>query len=256
MKIRSSTLFLFLLCSISLLGQVKTELTRILRANNFIQFEHYTDSLLKCEDRIDFQMVINRDLAPGFKELIFRFYARDSSSNKKTYWVTLLASKTQIAYYEINELNMIEQKDKRKRNLTSLIEHKDKILYSKFIDSFKRIFGVKPKESELFREQGIELGGCGYAGKVSKNQKRFNRWIRHKKKNKVLRYLKSPNSERQVSAIRGLYMMQKMGKNLRLSQKELQMINYVKNKSGTIFFCSGCTFGREEIKESTKSYKF
>lgn len=75
-------------------------------------------------------------------------------------------------------------------------------------------------------------------------------WVVENNKAHLLTWLSSANTEKQVYAADGLLQLKKTGTSL--SVDEMRVIDFIINKKGTMFVCSGCSHWHEDITEVTK----
>lgn len=131
---------------------------------------------------------------------------------------------------------------------------KDKIAYTNFKKEFKTIFLAEVNEKELFITDFVYGTNYGITGMAPRGRISINKLIDEKDKSGILAWLKSTITEKQIYAIDAFYQLKSCG--MKLTSKELKMIEFVSNKKGNIKTCSGCTFYDREIKEVTQQFKF
>jgi len=252
-------IFIGLLWTSNLFGQVQNDVKIILNTKDFIAFKNYADKLSNREKRINSHWESLRDLTTEFKEGIFIFEKsvpdndNPAISSVYTFRVTIITTKTQIAFYELSE-----EKNKKIGNnwepfYDTIDKFKDEKLYDSLKNSFKSIFQTELNENELFMTDFVYGEHCGIAGVNPKGRQQINQWVTNKNKTELLKWLKSTNTEKQIYAVDGLCQLKKAG--TKLTDVEMKMINFVTKKSGTIYVCSGCMHSQDEIRNVTKKFK-
>jgi hypothetical protein len=254
------TIFIFLLLTSDILGQVQNDVKKVLDSSNFVAFKKYADKLSNREKRISSHWECLRDLTANFKEGVFIFEKsvpdkdNPAISSVYTFRVTLITTDKSIVYYELSE-----EKNKKVGNdwesyYDPINKFKDKKLFDSLQNSFKRIFQSTLNENELFITDFVYGKHCGLAGVDTKGRQQIDEWVTNKNKTELLKWLKSTNTEKQIYAVDGLYQLKKVG--TKLTSEEMKMINFVTKKSGTIYVCSGCIHSQDDIISVTKEFKF
>jgi hypothetical protein len=87
-----------------------------------------------------------------------------------------------------------------------------------------------------------------------KGRRQIDEWVADRNKSKLVEWLTSTNTEKQVYAVDGLLQLKKTG--MKLSDDELKIMKFVIGKSGTIYTCSGCIHMHLNIEAVTKEFKF
>lgn len=251
-------LILFLIGTLwagNVLGQDQNDLRKILASKDFVAFKQYTDTVSNVEQGINAHWESLRDLTADYQEGVFiveRFVPeRDNPAIQSvyTYRVNLIATKTTLAFYELSELK--NKKVKWKPYYDMLESYKDDTLFQDMKASFSRIFNAELREKGLFVTDFVYGDGCGFVGTDPIGRQIINQWVVENNKANLLTWLSSANTEKQVYAADGLLQLKKTGTSL--SVDEMRVINFIINKKGTMFVCSGCSHWHEDITEVTKN---
>jgi hypothetical protein len=139
-----------------ILGQVHKNVLKELTTKDFIRFKIYADRLDLREKNTESNWQYIRDLTYDFQEAIFFFeyYAPDSATstvNKlRMFRVNILATKTQIAFYELSEQNIIPEDSTGRIRYEVIEKYSNKSLMDSLKKSFLTIFHVTLNETELF----------------------------------------------------------------------------------------------------------
>lgn len=248
-----------LLWTSSLHGQVENEVKKILEKKDFVAFKIYSDNLFSNEKRIISHWESLRDLTTNFQEGVFIFEKSvpDSEnpaiSSVYTFRVTIIASKTKIAYYELSEKKNKKVGSVWKPYYETIDKFKDSVAYNNLKSEFESIFKTDWDEKDLFVTDVFYGSHCGMVGTDPIQRHQIDNWILNKNKMEILNWLKSTNLEKQIYAIDGLTELRKEG--IELTDNELSIMKFVINKKGTIFTCSGGITAQKNIKEVTSKYE-
>jgi hypothetical protein len=121
-------------------------------------------------------------------------------------------------------------------------------------ESFKAIFKIDPDTADFFKEDITYGDGCGFAGMPPRERVTINQLVAKKDKASLVKWLQSPNAEKQVYAIDGLFQLKEQG--VYLTEDELAMIRYVQSKEGEMNTCGGCIYFARPIKEVAAKFIF
>ena len=75
-------------------------------------------------------------------------------------------------------------------------------------------------------------------------------------KNKVelFKWIKSTNFEKQIYAVDGLFQLKEAG--TIFTSEEIELINMVLKKKGTIYHCGGCSHSWQDVRMVSYKFKF
>lgn len=239
----------FLLMGNFLAGQIQNDILKVLATKDFVALKKYADSLDSRAKNVQAYWAYLRDVTNDYQEGIFYF-----DGSQKTFRVTLIATEKYIAYYELcsKEYKLIGSSNSP--YFKTIGKFKDDSAFTVFKKSFHAIFAIDPDENELFKENFVYGTNCGYAGTAPAGRLQIDTFVKNKDKESLVKWLQSVNTEKQVYAVDGLHQLKKQG--IALTKQELDMIEFVKNKRGTMNTCSGCIYFTEAIGEMTKEFKF
>lgn len=243
-------------------GQSSLRINELLQKKKLNKVEKYVHRKLKFNKPIAYYRhpKIKQDLTREHQECIYYFskICQDTSTigEKKrfTFRVRIIAHKNNIIYYELS-------KDLRKRINERYIENyqiissfKNDTAFAYLNKSFYKIFKTEINQNELFIENGRFGSVCGWAGIDPKERIEADMFSKNKDKNSFINWLKSTNTIKQIYAIEGLYHLYKDG--VTLTEDELAMISFIKEKKGVIETCFGCMGYSQSIKTITKAFEF
>lgn len=259
--IKSLIFLLFvLICTISLSGQIQNDIKRKLDTRDFDAFKNYADSLSSIGINFLSDMGYFRDITNDFQEGVFYIETavpsidNPSISTHDIYKADLIVSNKIVTFYELSELKNKKIDDAWEQYYEIIDTFKDTIAFDSLKNSFKNIFYADLNEEDLFITEIVYSDDvCGSSGIPPVGRMQVDKWIAKKNKKELIKWLKSTNSEKQVYAVDGLVQIKAHG--VKLTNEEMGIINYVCNKKGTINFCSGCSFSRENIVDVTRKFK-
>ncbi len=247
-------IFLFTLNSF---GQIEKEVNSILLKKDFIEFKSYCDKLLdrtnkNWNNNIKANWVYLRDLTNDFQEGIIDINKTVPSKINKntgreyTYRVTLITQDKQIIYYKLAEKKNKRLKRKWVEYYQPIDSYTNDSLFKDLKNKFSQTFGISLNEKELFIDSIVYGLECGFVRQDSKEKLEIDKYIKDNDKISLLKWLQSTNTEKQVYAIYGFCKLKQLY-NVIPTNKEMELINAVMHKKGTILFCDGCDFGSEDI---------
>ncbi|MDJ1466826.1 hypothetical protein [Xanthocytophaga flava] len=249
-----------LLLTHHLFGQVQHELMAVLKKKNLTILRQYTDRINHNTKNRKAGWEYIRDVTPGYQEGVYHMEEWVSNKNDLntqtiyTFRVAFILAKETICFYNLS----VEKNRKVENNWVPYFEtidsFKDDSLYQHFKNEFKALFQTALDENDLFTHDLTYGKHCYRSGIPPEGRKKIEVFVQNKDKDSLLQWLHSPNTEKQVYAIDGLYQLKKQG--ISLTQKELQQIQFVTHKKGRVYTCQGCFLGSENISEITKEFKF
>ena len=254
------TILIGLLWTSSLLGQVQNDVKEILANKDFSAFSSYADTLSNREKRVTCHWTIFRDLTADFKEGVF--YITKSVPDAKnigvisvyTYRVRLLTTGNRIIYYELSEKRNKKINKEWVPYYDTLDYYKNDDLFDLLRQSFIKSFDGELNETELFIDDLVYGQACGIIGEDPKEKMIIDNLVATKNKEELFRWLKSTNFEKQIYAVDGLFQLKGGGETF--SSEEIEIINKVLCKKGTIFHCRGCVHSWKDVRMVTYKFKF
>lgn len=249
------TLFIGLICSSSFFGQIHTDIKNVLATKDFVLFKKYAVNdtnkgiMVRCE--------YLRDLTTDFKEGVFIFeksapYPYEDMVNSIRVWtyrVTIITTKEQIAYYELSEETYKLVGDEYRVFYETIESFKSEKQFDSLKNSFKSIFKLVLNENELFNTEFVYGKNCADV------RQQIDEWVTTKNKTELLKWLNSTITEKQIYAVDGLYQLKKAG--VKITNEELIILKFVRNKNGTFYHCSGSSSPiQTEIFTVTKEFEF
>lgn len=241
--------------------QNKDDVRSILGTKDFKELEAFIEKLTK--EKRSPRWIYLRDLTYEYQEGIFEYkeYEKNENGSITTsydiFQIKLIVSGNKIIYYEYN----IQKNKKVKYEWSdsfswepyyiTIEQFKNDIEFKLLKEEFNNVFYSDLNESELFVTDYVYGENCGVAAVDSNERTQLNYFVTKKEKNSILKWLKSTNTEKQVYAVEGLLKLEKSGVNL--NNTEVEIINYITHKKGTIRMCSGCTYFDIAISKLTKT---
>lgn len=251
--------FLMLFLSASVKKEVQDEVREALASKNTVEFKVFADNLTDKETGIFGSWVYVRDITNDFQECVF-FFSKSIADEKdpsvsivSRFSVHLITTKTEIIFYEISARKNKKVGDDWEPYRDIRDAYKNEKRYSDLKRSFKEIFQVEFNDNDLFSDELIYGDGCWYGGTDPEGRQQIDTWVAGKNKSELLKWLTSANSVKQVYAVDGLIQLKKLG--VELTDDEVRIIDFIRNKAGVIHVCSGCQFSEEEIKFVLKEIK-
>jgi hypothetical protein len=242
-------------------SQIEKVADKMLLTKDFIRFEKFADSLNKSKGNIRSHWEYKRELVQGYWEGVFYFekYVKDkfnpAISSVYGFRVNLIATDSVIIYFDLGEKKN-QKVDKEWVPYYESMDHfKNDSLFSVLNNSFIKTFRADLNFSELFNLSIVYSdGGCGYVGTLSKEKMQLDTLVMKKDLVSLRKWLGSSNTETQLYAVDGFHRLKKEG--VLLTPMDLEMINAVLQKKGTVQTCSGCMYGLDEINRLAKDFKF
>ncbi|MCD9854573.1 hypothetical protein LUD75_07635 [Epilithonimonas sp. JDS] len=256
MKTKFLSIFLGLLWTIPLLGQVQNDVKKVLATKDFVALKKYTDNLSKNEKQISLHWAFLRDLTTDFQEGVFIFDKsvpdkhNPETSSMYTYRVNLVTTKTNIVYYELSEKKYKSVGNDWQPYYETIDSFKNDSVFGELKSSFKSIYQLDLNENDLFITDFVYGSQCGIAGTSPEGRAQMDEWVKSNNKTEIIKWLKSANAEKQVYAVEGLQQLKTADS--KLTEDEIRMINIVCDKNGTIYVCSGCIHSNRDIRSVTR----
>lgn len=255
-----ATLLLVILWAGNIRAQIQDDVLQVLKPGNFTAFKQFSDSLTNREKGIRSYWELLRDLTPDFQEGVFivEKSVRDEHdpnvSLTSSFKVKLLAGKTQIVSYELSELKYRKVADQWEAYEETIARFEDTPLLEELNYSFRALFRTELDTQDLFSTELVYGEHCGFAGTYPEGRYEIVQFVKNGNKEELLKWLKSPNSEKQVYAVDGLFQLYKQG--TKPTQEELDIIAFVRHKNGRIQVCHGCMHTKDDIRSVLVKFNF
>jgi hypothetical protein len=251
---------LLLCCStIYSFAQIEKQADEILRYKDFTRFEKFADSLNTLKGNVRSHWEYKRELVKGYWEGVLYFErSAENKANKGTYSVNsfrvnIIATDSTIIYFDLLEVKSKKVSNEWVPDYVSSDTYKNDNLFTDLNTAFKKTFRAELNFSELFNLTIVYSdGGCGYGGRLRKEKMQIDELVLNNDRLGLQKWLSSSNTETQLYAVDGFYHLQKNG--ALLTPVELEMINAVQQKKGTVQTCSGCSFGLDQISSVCKRF--
>ncbi len=240
----------------SINGRKLKEIRKILSGKNFSKLQQYNETAPDGNKRLSAWNCL-RDLIGTYREGLFYFEnAIPDKTNPaictiNTFRVVFIVTANKLIYYEIGEKRYTGQ---TLFHFTLIEKYKNEIEYNGLKNAFRNIYSEELNEQELFIESIVYGEYCGFAGTNPKEKDMIDDFVKNKDKEKLLTWLRSTNTEKQIYAVDGFCRLDNLG--LKLTEQEMKMIFSVLSKKGTINTCHGCILCNKEITDVVSKFKF
>lgn len=203
-----------------------------------------------------------RNVTPEYYEGVLDFMnnSTDDIHKEKEYYpqyiINIIVHESDIIYYKIigKKLRKKKSANDADYDFVPLDEYGNLLQIKELNTSFLRIFGKSIVYKELFNTHLAFAQKCGLIPKHAKTGEYINLLVKKRKKKEIVKWLQSPNTEKQFYAFEGLYQLHKLG--VHLTKSEQRMIHFILNKTGTMYVCNTCVKEYAAISEFAKLYKF
>jgi hypothetical protein len=171
----------------------------------------------------------------------------DSVGNVDNFTINLLADKDNIFFYELRKWIF-----KRKDNGTyysypvTVDTYKELGAYQQFEKLFAKTYRSSLDTNDLFQTSIVYGSSCGIAATPTEYQQKLITILQKRDLATLSTWLRSPNIEKQLYAIKGLYKLQGSG-DYQITSEEKKIIDAIANKNGEAQTCSGCIYSSESI---------
>lgn len=234
------------------LDQVKT----VLLTKRLSVLKNFTDSIGLERN------FLYRNVTPEYYEGVLDFMNSSAVGmhSEKGYYpqyiINIIVHESDIVYYKIIGKKLRNKKSKIEAGYDSvtLYEYGNLFQIKELNNSFIRIFGESIAYKELFNTNLAFAQKCGMVPKLTEPGEYIDTLVKKQKKKEIVRWLQSPNTERQFYAIEGLYQLHKLG--VVLTKNELKMIDFILHKKGMMFVCKTCVNEYVDISEFAQLYNF
>lgn len=225
-----------LLLQHSLPAQTMAEMRQRLHKRDFITFKSYVDSLSARSGPVRARWQQLRDLMPGWQEATVLISERITGSKQQlTHLIALLTDGTGIVYYRLLEEDSLGKANEWKEPIDSF---RSETGMARLKAAFQQLYGLPPDENDLFSSYRYGTA-CGIDGAMPEMRLIQALLVKEKDIATLNSWLASVNLEKQVYAVDGFYWLKQKGYVLTAEQQRL--IGIIKNKTGMIATCDGCT---------------
>lgn len=175
-----------------------------------------------------------------------------TGSNVDNFKINLLADKDIIFFYELCKLTFKKKDDNNYDSYPVPVNaYKNLSAYQRFERLFTKTYHSSLDTSELFQTSIVYGGACGIAGTPTEYEQKLIAILKLKDVASLSAWLKSPNIEKQLYAIKGLYKLQDNG-DYQISNEYKEIIDAITNKNGEAQTCGGCIYSSEPINALVK----
>lgn len=115
---------------------------------------------------------------------------------------------------------------------------------------YENTYNFKLSLNDVFKSNISYGSSCGRIGENPKERNLMKKAIKENDKKSLLNWLRSPVLELNLYGLEGLSSFQVNS----FSEKDLELIQQVKKKKGSVQVCSGCEYTRREFQEYAKKF--
>lgn len=195
-----------------------------------------------------------REVVGEYKEGVVQMYVDipyDSiqQTNSKKYEVSLLSFQNKIFYYKIVGVNNIKTDTNTCVTYGDTLDlYEDAGEYLKFKSYYQQVYRDTLPVYDLFLTSFVYGSDCGIAGVDPPGMMALSSFLRDRDTASMRCWLRSPNAEKQLYAIRGYRSLMKFN-DFQLSAFDKSLLALVKQKNVAVNTCSGCTYWDRNFQE-------
>jgi hypothetical protein len=206
-------------------------------ANRIAQEKTYTGLIHLIENEMGYaeegknkiSYTIKRSLGDHFEHIRLEF----STENDGVYFhLSIVKNDDKLIYFELSD------GEKKKKKVI------DKQELAAFLDYFNSIFGASKKEKDFKNEIDKNLffsDACGFSAEPTNEWNQMEAYVEKQKIDKIRAFLCSLDVESQAYGLIGMIKLQKQG--VVLTEKDLQIMAYLRKRNSGVVTCLGCSFG-------------
>lgn len=245
--------FIALFLTTQAIGQSVLEIKQLLKDKNFPALKTYINTPQKSNVDVSWETLrtIVGDYWEGVVTIQENIPANDGTGGNiiNNYIVNLLATDKKIFYYTLtNTFYKNKGSDKWEKNIDTVDSLFDKREYESFKNLFKQIYNDTLNGQDLFVTYIVYGGNCGIAATDSEYMEKMKQLLQDENVTEIRQWLKSPNAEKQLYAIRGYRTLVNQG--YKITDEEKHIIEVIQQKKGTISTCSGCLYSSQTIEQT------
>lgn len=170
------------------------------------------------------------------------------------YHISLIHKPDSIFYYKMLDNGIAHLKNNFEATIPiQILQYTNEIKIREIINKYYGNYSYEKEIYDLFYHR-IIYGGCPRGGN---SDQIMTYLVDIVDTNTLFTWLFSTNTELQVYAVEGFYRLEKKG--IKITDLQWQIISMIKNKTGCLKVCNGCTGGGYrciEIYEVCKKFKF
>jgi len=175
-----------------------------------------------------------------------------AGGNVDNFKLNLLADKENIFFYELCKLTFKRKGDNNYDSYPVPVNaYKNLSAYHQFERLFTKTYHSSLDTSDLFQTSIVYGGACGIAGTPTEYEQKLTTILKQRDLASLSAWLKSPNIEKQLYAIKGLYKLQDNG-DYQITNEDKEIIDAITNKNGEAQTCGGCIYSSEPINALVK----
>jgi hypothetical protein len=230
-------------------GQSIEKITALLKERDFIAFKHYIDDF--CKAKAGTYWIILRDVVPGYQEGVVNVneYLKDKNNDRLigNYELKFLSTRDSIFYYELSKSNGEKKvSDRWVECYLPIDSFSNASEFHHFRAAFSKGYNTELDERELFETSILYGFACGISGEPTEYYLKLDTLVENNDLFTIRKWLKSPNTEKQLYAIHGLERLENAG--TILTPEDIRIVRLIARKEGTVNICSGCISFSDSIK--------
>lgn len=250
--VKAITFGILLTIFFSIFGQKIDSVKTLINQKSYKQLDIFLTKISSANNRIRYNENVNRQIISSFSEISIDLEESFPGKEQNVYDVYpyniyLLTSGDRIIFCKM---------ENHRTSFKTIIEIKFsdtdsiKALQKIYAETFNRTISI----DDFFNDDIVYGSGCGIVGIDPDYRQKLDKIVKSKNTKELDKWLCSPITEIQVYAVDGLFQLNQKG--YKLTAKELDLVEIIKNKRGTIRTCSGCIYSTQTISETTNDFKF
>lgn len=206
-------------------------------ANRMAQEKTYTGLIRLIENELGYadkgknkiSYTIEQTLGDHFERIRLGFR---TESDGAYFYLNVVKNDDKLIYFELSDGEKKKKKIVDKRELTA------------FLYFFNNIFGTSKTKKDFKNEMGKNLffsDACGFSGEPTNEWNQIESFVEQRKMDEIRTFLCALDVESQAYGLIGMIQLQKQG--VALSEKDLQIMTYLRKRNSPVLTCLGCSFG-------------
>ena len=240
-------------------GQIEKDINSVLLKKDFQKLLKFVNKFEKEIKHIRIVKGNIREITKGFQEATFEinkgypiYEGVTITCNPR---LKLITQGTQIIYFFLESKEMKNAPRNFDISSDTIYKFIDKKRMGELKKQYRTTFKISLNEDDLFIDTIAVGDKCGlYPGLITKEQEQILNWVKLTDTLSLYNWLQSPNTEKQVYAIKGFYYLYLKG--MKISEQTRSIISVINQKKGTIRTCIPCDSKQTNISDALKPYLF
>lgn len=235
---------LLLLCNLSR-GQFGSQILNYCRENKSDVLINLIDSIEKIGEQetvyYEAYQDVNRQIISDYYETIL--YYEENKTNYFDYTIQIISENNNIVYCKVFQTKFVDKPD---TVYSFLNEKKILALQDQYYETYGNIINIK----DFFDNSVIYGTRCSHAASQPEYRTLCEIAIQEQNLSLLNLWLTSVTTEKQLYSVEAFSRLENKG--LILTEKQKALIGIVKNKTGTVRCCAGCSFKSWQIQDAWK----